>query len=316
MPGWPCPLPACQLTPNHSATPPAASCQRRPAVRSGGVTSLAPHGHPAVGHWPRRWPSCNPGQPLLPGPLVVTGKAMGLFKKLLGEADSPKSTGRPAWMRDGVTATDCSGTASLEVVGESHYQDALRLVLNDSGPEVHALLVPEPENPYDANAVAVWANGHKVGHLGREDAEVFQPIVQNLMDELGPIAVGGRVVGGSKDKPSLGIWLDYDPPSFGFEQRHKGTRGGHVRTGESAEDLDWSDRLPHGRLKRITALRKLLESESDRQIALHVPDVGRRTTGERRCSGRSGAWRYTGPRPCGPRTHRTCSSGWPSTRRS
>jgi hypothetical protein len=37
------------------------------------------------------------------------------------------------------------------------------------------MLVPEDNNPYDANAVAVWIEGLKAGHLSRADARAYRP---------------------------------------------------------------------------------------------------------------------------------------------
>ena len=33
-----------------------------------------------------------------------------------------------------------------------------------------AQLIPEPDNPYDKNAIAVYVNGEKIGHIGRGSA--------------------------------------------------------------------------------------------------------------------------------------------------
>lgn len=68
------------------------------------------------------------------------------------------------------------------VVGESHYQDALASIAGPKragGVEVHvlALLVAEPSNPYDANAVAIHVDGAKVGYLSRDNAIDFKPLV-------------------------------------------------------------------------------------------------------------------------------------------
>ena len=61
----------------------------------------------------------------------------------------------------------------FDIVGESHYQDALRKIVRRRGaPPLHctADLVFEPANPHDANAVMVRIEGLKVGYLTREDA--------------------------------------------------------------------------------------------------------------------------------------------------
>lgn len=73
------------------------------------------------------------------------------------------------------------GNEDLEVVDEPHYQENLwRLVSpRRRGDQVRcavqASLVAEDDNPYDANAVAVWVQGLKVGHLSRDDARRYRP---------------------------------------------------------------------------------------------------------------------------------------------
>ena len=78
-----------------------------------------------------------------------------------------------------------------KIVGESHCQDALASI---AGPPTAglgrfrtelALLVPEPENPYDPQAVAVHICGQHVGYLSSDDAQVFQPLILDLMSRTG-----------------------------------------------------------------------------------------------------------------------------------
>jgi hypothetical protein len=63
----------------------------------------------------------------------------------------------------------CEGREDLEVVGEASYPDNLwRIIRERRSPdgrvreEVDAVLAAEPDNPSDANAVAVWIQGLKV----------------------------------------------------------------------------------------------------------------------------------------------------------
>ena len=85
-------------------------------------------------------------------------------------------------MRDGMEIQLYEGRENLEVVGEASYQDNLwRIVGGRRSPDgrvredVFAVLAAEPDNPYDANAVAVWIQGLKVGYLSREDAQRYRP---------------------------------------------------------------------------------------------------------------------------------------------
>lgn len=89
---------------------------------------------------------------------------------------------RGALPADGVALA--SGPA-MDVVGESHYRDAIAAIAG--GPRLEAVrlvasaaLVPEPDNPYDRNAVAVWIEGRKVGHLSRGDAAALGPVLARL----------------------------------------------------------------------------------------------------------------------------------------
>lgn len=40
-------------------------------------------------------------------------------------------------------------------------------------------LVPEPSNEVDANAVAVFNAGQKIGYLPKEKAAIFSPLIRN-----------------------------------------------------------------------------------------------------------------------------------------
>jgi hypothetical protein len=70
---------------------------------------------------------------------------------------------------------DGNGEFAFEIVGESHYQKALELAAGGRAPESvrvrkRAMLVPEPDNPHDENAVRVDIDYRRVGYLSREDA--------------------------------------------------------------------------------------------------------------------------------------------------
>jgi len=101
---------------------------------------------------------------------------------------------------------------SQAVVGESHYQPALRAAAGgrkaqdwDDHITVEAQLVPEPNNKFDRNAVAVLVNGRKVGYLPAEIAGDYQPVLVGLLRRgLFGTCKGAIVGGGSR---SYGIWL-------------------------------------------------------------------------------------------------------------
>jgi HIRAN domain len=132
-------------------------------------------------------------------------------------------------MRNGAQVVLLDGDEALEVVGESYYQDNLwQLAGARPGKErvredIYAVLVAEDDNPYDPNAVAVWISGLKVGHLSRENAQLYRPGLLAQQEALGrPVALAGVITGGGirSDGPGkLGVFLQHDPEDFGL-RRH------------------------------------------------------------------------------------------------
>jgi hypothetical protein len=216
---------------------------------------------------------------------------MGFLRRLLGGEQPPdRRSGwspeqRPGWMRDGMQVQLCEGREDLEVVGEASYQDNLwRIVGGPSSPndrvrmEVHAVLVAETDNPFDANAVSVWVQGLRVGYLSREDARRYRPGLLALEQQHGkPIALAGAIVGGGMrvDGPGrLGVFLDHDPADFGLRPMAPPRASGSARrTGlsdavatdeaDDAYDLSWMGDLPADDLRAIRMVRQLLGGEAD-----------------------------------------------------
>lgn len=99
------------------------------------------------------------------------------------------------------------------VAGESHYQEALVAI---AGPicergyclPVEALLIREPSNPYDPNAIRVEVAHRKIGYVARAIAAQLA----DGLDEAGcsAFSVCGVVRGGSETARTLGVhlWLD------------------------------------------------------------------------------------------------------------
>jgi hypothetical protein len=96
----------------------------------------------------------------------------------------------------------------MAVVGESHRQEALRSALEACGREVRATLECEPANAYDSNAVAVKIDGKHVGYLERDVAKRFRSFIATVSK---PVECSARLTGGTTDKPSIGVVLDFSP---------------------------------------------------------------------------------------------------------
>ena len=141
---------------------------------------------------------------------------VGLFSKLLGTKAETYAipTGRD------VDVALFEGTGSMEVVGESHYQGALKMTWDacnhsgrDRSVDCYAILQPQPDNPYDRSAVGVWSvPGGLSGHLPRQEAARWHRLIADAWRREGkPIAVPARVM--TRDGSLYGLWLDW-PDDF------------------------------------------------------------------------------------------------------
>jgi HIRAN domain len=94
-----------------------------------------------------------------------------------------------------------SGNGVVDVVGESHYQENIGAIVGPKAEDpmhraVPVDLVPEPQNPYDRNAVRCEVLGRLVGYLSRADASRYQPVLLQLAQQGYRGHCTGIVVGG------------------------------------------------------------------------------------------------------------------------
>lgn len=76
---------------------------------------------------------------------------------------------------------------NVDVVGE-YFREAQILAVLGRKPKKEeslsvdavALLVPEPDNPHDANAISVRIDGHVVGYLDRQEAKMWRPVFHRI----------------------------------------------------------------------------------------------------------------------------------------
>lgn len=102
-----------------------------------------------------------------------------------------------------------------DVVGESFHRAAIATAVQRFGSEFVVVLVPDPANPYDSNAIAVHhPEIGRLGHLPREDAA-------EVADELNRLAVIGEFLTcharalGSGIETAHGLLLDCDLTPYG-----------------------------------------------------------------------------------------------------
>ena len=204
---------------------------------------------------------------------------MGLLSRLFGRQQTVG--GNPALARGSVEASLYDGNETLEVVGESHYQEELWRIVGGRRTQgirhgIVALLVPDPENQHDPDAVQIRIEGSLVGFLSREDAEEYRPGLLRLMDRSTNrlVALQGVVVGGGErtdGRGLLGVFLDHNPEDFGIESRRSKTSG--FRTGfseamatdlaDDSYDFSWFLELSSNDEAAIKELRCQLETDPD-----------------------------------------------------
>jgi len=112
------------------------------------------------------------------------------------------------------------GYFEFDVVGESHYQTALKNLAGTHGEkspdkECQAVLIPEDNNQHDDKAIRVDIDRMTIGYLSRDDARSFRR-------RLGAKKLGGQttscdamIVGGfvmkNGERASYGVKLDIKP---------------------------------------------------------------------------------------------------------
>lgn len=164
---------------------------------------------------------------------------MGLLRRLIGGAKAPTEAWPPPGPIVEWPVGDLKGDLQVaailfeparkmvDVVGEGSHQGSLERVAGGrtvDGPRIRdhsAILMPEPTNPYDPNAVRVVVvpssgSGATIGYLSREDAVAYRPVIDRLAAE-GKVAacrasIGGGWERGSDDRGSFGVRLSMGTP--------------------------------------------------------------------------------------------------------
>jgi HIRAN domain len=120
------------------------------------------------------------------------------------------------------------GDELIRVVGTSHYQDAmLELAPREADEAIRvekvAVLVPEPDNPHDPNAIAVHIDGRLVGYLSREENVRWKDVVAD--NEI----AGEAMIAGKGGTTGLGVFLRLPTPTEARAQVGLWKRGREAR---------------------------------------------------------------------------------------
>jgi len=116
------------------------------------------------------------------------------------------------------------GEYGFEIVGESHYQEALSAICGGHCEEGHqhecvVELLPEPTNPHDPNAVMIRIEGRTVGYLSRDWAPLYLAGLKAIGHDGAPAICNAMINGGWErtrrgevDRGSFGVELDMVMP--------------------------------------------------------------------------------------------------------
>lgn len=79
------------------------------------------------------------------------------------------------------------------IVGQKHR--GLDPYLPGIMPGVAVALIREPNNPHDANAVAVWIEGKHVGYLSKNDNRTIARFIDEQGADIGGLAMDAKPTG-------------------------------------------------------------------------------------------------------------------------
>jgi HIRAN domain len=88
-----------------------------------------------------------------------------------------------------------AGVLASKLRGEAYYQDSCRA--GDFRPGAEVMLVPEPNNPHDDRAVAVFdrTGQHRAGYMNKQKARAYLARRESSEDDLVAISVRGQAPG-------------------------------------------------------------------------------------------------------------------------
>lgn len=102
--------------------------------------------------------------------------------------DDPRMLVEEFWIR-GEAQKNADGTSRQQIINRCRVGEPISLLR-------------EPENPHDRNAVAVVTRSGQIGYIAREDAA---DVARRLEWGEQPECAIARIVGGTRDKPYLGV---------------------------------------------------------------------------------------------------------------
>lgn len=141
-----------------------------------------------------------------------------MLRRMLGHEGDARTRGRATGQVGGRRSVSLHGACIVELVGESRFQDELLALVGGRRPyggvDVRAVaeLIPDPANPYDADAIEVRIDGLRVGYLRHDAAVAHRAEVEDSLDLHGFATCQARIRGGwdrgHGDVGALGVTLE------------------------------------------------------------------------------------------------------------
>lgn len=113
------------------------------------------------------------------------------------------------------------GAFDIDIVGESHYFIALNRAkegaeIDGSRRVITTVLVPDPNNKFDKNAIQVCAvvneQMEQIGHLSRGRALDYRRAIELWQSKGYFMSCKAALFGGEGRKANIGVWLDLPDP--------------------------------------------------------------------------------------------------------
>ena len=99
-------------------------------------------------------------------------------------------------------------TTNIKVAGTYYYQGPKLFKSGLMNENSSLTLMPEPNNPHDKNAVAVYFRTHKIGHLSREVASKYQALL--LSNKVSRITISRCSLNNSGSSLNLHLAIHYE----------------------------------------------------------------------------------------------------------
>lgn len=175
---------------------------------------------------------------------------------------------------------------SLEIVTENFYDaEILRVfgALSHNTVETYAgtaELVPEPDNPFDSQTIAVRVGRHQVGHLAKDDAARYWPAVTRVvasgLSPTAPVIIKASLVDADgTDEVDATARIQLSPPDLLFPVNSPPQRSTVLPQGPSIKVLDEQDHAAylHSILPKSGEARLFLTLEVNQVRTAHGEHV-------------------------------------------